>query len=209
MGREDASRLATEFGRELRIARRAAGVSQATLATRAAMSDSQLSRLERGRSSRATLDQLCRAARAAELRPSLRLYPTGVSIRDHAQLALLGRLEAVLAPPLRLRREVPIPLHGDPRAWDGRITDGRRSASIEGESKIVDAQSLQRRVEAKIRDDPDAGVVILVLNRTAHNRAVLRVHREAFRLMAPLDGGRILFHLRRGEVPPAGGIVML
>jgi len=52
-------------------------------------------------------------------------------------------------------------------------------------------------------------VVFLVLNRTAHNRAVLRAHGEAFRSLLPLDGGRILFHLRRGGIPPAGGIVLL
>ncbi len=197
------------MGRELRLARRIAGVSQATLATRAGMSDSQLSRLEKGRSVRVTLDQLCRAARAAELETSIKLYPTGVTIRDRVQLGLLARFEEILAPPIRVRREVPLPIVGDLRAWDARITDGRRTASIEAESKIVDAQALQRRLEAKVRDDPGRGVVILVLNRTAHNRTVLSAHREAFRALLPLDGAAILRHLRRGEVPPTGGIVML
>jgi transcriptional regulator with XRE-family HTH domain len=208
--REDARYLAGELGRELRIARRLGGLSIGEAAKRAAMSDSQLSRLELGRLTRPDFDQLARAGRAVGLRLSCRFYPTGEPVRDHAQLTILARFEHLLAPPLASRREVPLPIVGDLRAWDARITDGRRrSASVEVESKITDAQALQRRLEAKVRDDPEAGPVILVLNRTAHNRSVLAAHREAFRALLPLDGGSIIRCLRRGEAPTLGGIVLL
>ncbi len=153
------------------------------------MSESAYARLERDDLDRPTLDRICRAARAVGLAPSLSFYPTGEPIRDAAQLALLARFEALLGPPLRMRREVPLPIHGDLRAWDGRITDGTRTASIEGESKLYDAQALARRIGLKSRDDPGAGVVILVVNQTAHNRRVLAAHREVLREQFPLDGG--------------------
>jgi len=87
------------------------------------------------------------------LAPSLKLYPAGPRIRDAPQLALLGRFEALLAPSLQMRREVTLPIAGDQRAWDARVTDGRRSASVEGETKIGDAQALERRLALKIRDE--------------------------------------------------------
>jgi hypothetical protein len=129
-------------------------------------------------------------------------------VRDAAQLKLLARFEQLLGPPLRLRREVPLPIAGDLRGWDGRITDGRLTASIEGESKLDDVQAVARRIELKTRDDPDAGIVILVLNRTAHNRRILADHREALRAQFPLDGAAIARGLRRGQVPAGSGIIL-
>ena len=101
-----------------------------------------------------------------------------------------------------------MPIASDPRAWDGRITDGERTASIEGEARLDDVQAVSRRIELKVRDDPDAGVVILLLNHTAHNRRVLAAHREALRGQFPLDGAAVALALRRGRVPPASGILL-
>ena len=142
------------------------------------------------------------------LRPFFKLYPDEAPVRDAAQLTLLARFERLLGPPLRLRREVALPIAGDMRAWDGRITDGREIASIEGESKLDDVQAVSRRIELKTRDDPDAGVVILVLSRTAHNRRILADHREALRAQFPLDGAAVARELRRGRVPPRSGIIL-
>ncbi len=173
------------------------------------MSGSQLGRLERGRLAQPTLEQLCRAARAVGLHAWLKLYPDDEGVRDAPQLSLLARFEALLAMPLRLRREVGLPIASDRRAWDGRISDGERTASIEAESKLDDLQALSRKIELKARDDPDSGVVILVVNRTAHNRRVLATHREALRTQFPLDGAAIARALRRGRVPTASGIILL
>jgi transcriptional regulator with XRE-family HTH domain len=209
VGADDARRLYTDVGREIRRARFSHGLSLEAAGRRAGFSGTQLGRIERNVIARPPLEQICRAARAVGLKPALPLYPDGAPIHDAAQLALLGRFEALLAPSLRLRREVPIPLPGDLRAWDGRIDDGDRVASVEGESKLNDAQALERRVRAKCRDDPGAGVVILVVNRTAHNRRVLGEHREALRAGFPLDGAAIARELRRGRVPGASGIILL
>jgi transcriptional regulator with XRE-family HTH domain len=209
LGAADARRLTELIGRELGTTRRTLGISAETAAGRAGMSASQWGRLERRELRRPTLEQVCRAARGVGLAPSFTLYPTGERIRDAAQLALLARFETLLAPSVRLLREVPLTIPGDLRAWDGRITAGGRTASIEGESRVHDAQALARRIALKVRDDPDAGVVILVLNQTAHNRRVLAEHREALRAQFPLDGAAILRALRAGRIPQAGGIVLV
>jgi hypothetical protein len=51
--------------------------------------------------------------------------------------------------------------------------------------------------------------VILVVARGAHNREVLREHREALRGTFPLDGAEILRAFGAGRLPAASGIVML
>jgi hypothetical protein len=68
---------------------------------------------------------------------------------------------------------------------------------------------LARRVALKLRDDPSVDRVILVVARSAHNRRVLHEQREAPRSEFPIDGAAILACLRRGDVPPASGILML
>jgi transcriptional regulator with XRE-family HTH domain len=209
LGAKDARRFVSEAAKEIRVARRELGLSQVTAARRAGMSASQFGRIEQEDLAQPTLDQLSRAARAVGLAPSLRLYRDDRYVRDRGQLLVLGRFETLLAPPLRMAREVPLPIIGDKRAWDGRVSDGRRGASVECESRLDDCQAVSRRIELKSRDDPDAGPVILVVNRTAHNRDVLKVHREALRLQFPLDGFAIARVLRRGEVPPASGIILV
>ena len=209
LGAEDARRQLQTAGRDIRDARRALGISIAAAARRAGTSASQLGRIERGVLRRPSVDQVFRAARAVGLEPALRLLPVGARVRDKAQLGVLARLELLLATPLRMRHEVPIPRPGDPRAWDGRITDGSATASIEAESKLWDVQATERRIALKSRDDPDAGVVILVLNRTAYNRRILAEHREALRARFPLDGAAIARALRAGRLPPAGGIILV
>ena len=130
-------------------------------------------------------------------------------MRDRAQLAILDRLEALLATPLRMVREVRLPIAGDQRAWDARIDEGNRNASIEAVSRIYDTQALARRTALKQRDDPNAGVVILVINRTLHNRRVLAEHREVLRDQFPMDGAAIARELRRGRIPRLGGIILV
>jgi transcriptional regulator with XRE-family HTH domain len=209
LGAEDARRLVHAAGRDIRAARRLLGMSIEAAARRAVMSGSQFGRIERQVLRRPTLEQVCRAARAVGLDPSIRLFPSAVPVRDRGQLPVLGRFERLLATPLHLRREVPLAIGRDQRAWDGRIGAGGRTASIEAVSRLEDVQAVSRSIALKSRDDPDAGVVILVLNRTAHNRRVLAEHREALRAQFPLDGAAIARELRSGRVPAASGIILV
>jgi transcriptional regulator with XRE-family HTH domain len=209
-GKEDARRIAAVIGREIAEARRATGLSQRAAAVRAGVSASQLGRVERVQHPNPSLDLLCRCARATGLVLASKAYPDGTHIRDRASLALLARLDLRLGHPLRTRREVGLPVPGDQRAWDARIFgDGGARASVEAESHLHDLQATARRIDLKTRDDPDVGVVILLVNRTAHNRRVLAEHREALRAQFPLDGATILRSLTAGRIPPAGGILLL
>lgn len=208
-GVEDARELLAEFRRELRLARRAAGLSIEAAARRAGMSETRLGDIERGDVSSPGLESLCRAARAVGLKAWLRVYPTGEAVVDAGQLPVLARLESVLGRPLRMAREVALPIQSDLRAWDARLTDGRSNASMDAEARLDDIQAVARRIALKQRDDPSAGVVLLILNRTVHNRRVLATHREALRAQFPLDGAAILRDLRAGRIPGTGGILLI
>ncbi|HEY6571289.1 MAG TPA: helix-turn-helix transcriptional regulator, partial [Candidatus Limnocylindrales bacterium] len=188
LGAMDARRLASRVADELRQGRVAAGISQSTAARAAGISRSQLGRLERAETSAPDLDQICRAARALGLQARIRLYPVGTPVRDAAHLALLKRFELRLGAPLTLRREVPLPIEGDRRAWDAMIEGSGRPFFSEAETHIHDVQAFERTVELKQRDDPRATVIILVATRSEHNRRVIGEHREALRGLFPLDG---------------------
>ena len=208
-GSEDARRAILATGTELRTARVALGLSLNDAARAAGMSRPQLARLERGLIRRPTVDQLARASRALGLRISLRLFPDGSPVRDAGQLALLDRFERLLGSSLTLRREVALPIQGDLRAWDGRVTDGVVGAFVEAEAHLGDTQATARRIQLKQRDDPRDGPVILVLARTPHHRRLLDEHREALRAQFPLDGPAIARALRAGRLPPASGILVI
>jgi transcriptional regulator with XRE-family HTH domain len=195
--------------REIREARLQLAMSLEAVGARAGMSPAQAGRLERGQVAHPTFDQVFRLARAVGLKPFATLYPDDVTVRDTPQLRVFDRLAAMAAPPLRIDREVVLPIPGDRRAWDGRIHGGGRCASVEVETHLRDAQATARRIARKQRDDPDAGPVLLVLARTAHNRRVLAEHREALRAQFPLDGAVIARDLRAGRVPLAGGVILV
>ena len=209
LGAEDARRIGSSIASELRVARLAAGLSQAVAARGAGMSASQWGRVERGVLEQASTEQLCRAARALGLVVSVRLYPDGAPVRDAGHLALIERFEARLRPPLRLRREVALPIPGDRRAWDGVVDGDARPFFAEFETHLHDIQATDRRIELKLRDDPRGAVVVLVVTRSHHNRRVLAEHREALRSRLPLDGGAVLRAIGDGRCPAASGIVML
>ncbi len=209
MGLRDARRLLQAACRDLRAARVAAGLSQARIASAAGLSPSAYGRLERGELRSTPVESLARAARAVGLAASLRLYPAGLPVRDAGHLRLEHDFRAVLGPGLRFRPEVPLPIEGDARAWDGAISGGGGLAFAECEMRLSDVQDLLRRCEVKLRDDPRSSVLIVVVRATRHNRMVLAEHREALRPLLPLDGAAILRHLRAGRVPPAGGLLML
>jgi transcriptional regulator with XRE-family HTH domain len=194
---------------ELRGARLEAGLSLAMASRIAGISEAQLGRLERGEIAEPTLAQLARAWAPLGFRVAAREFRVGSPVRDRAQLALLDRFEGCLAPPLRLRREIPIPIQGDPRAWDGMVEGDQAPFFIEGESRIRDMQAVERKLRLRIRDDPRAAIVVLIAARSAHNRRVLTEHRESIRDLLPLDGAAILRALRSGRRPPASGIVLL
>jgi transcriptional regulator with XRE-family HTH domain len=205
----EARRVVAERLRDVREARLASGVTVDAAARAAGMSSSQWSRLERDELDAPSVEQLFRAASVVGLRPSLGLYPGGSPIRDAAQLALLRRFESLLGAPLRMRREVPLPIQGDMRAWDAMVEGDAGPFFTEAETRIRDAQAVERRLRLKLRDDPRSDTLLLVVARTSYHRMLLREHREAFRDLLPLDGASILGAIRAGRRPPGSGLVLV
>jgi len=195
-------------GEELRAARLLAGVSQDELGRAAGISKAEVSRIERGLAPWVALDVLCRMAVALGLDPSLRMFPAGPPLRDRAHLALLERLRAQLPGSIRWQVEVPLPIPGDPRAWDATVSSITWQIGIEAETKLHDLQALERRIALKQRDAGGMPVVLLI-NDTRANRAVLAMARESLRPLAPLDTRAVLGALRAGRSPRHGGIVIL
>ena len=155
-----------------------------------------------------TIDAACRVGLAVGLRFGARLYPDGDPVRDAAQLRVLERFRSRLTASCQWRTEVPLPLAGDRRAWDAVITLHRRRAGCEAETRLGDIQALERRLALKLRDG-GADVLIVVVADTAHNRGVLRAHREALRGLLPLDGRQVFAALAAGSLPNANAIVVL
>jgi transcriptional regulator with XRE-family HTH domain len=207
-GRRAAQRIRTELGRELLIQRRQAGVSQETVGRAAGMSRAQFGRIERGEIRGLTVDQASRAAAAVGLSLVVKTYPDGDPARDAAHLALGERFRGRLPPAASWRTEVPIPIPGDRRAWDGVAALHGRQAGSELETRLHDVQALERRLTLKQRDG-DVDIVLLVVADTTANRRLLEQHREQLRRLLPLDSRQVLDAFRRGALPERSGIVIV
>jgi transcriptional regulator with XRE-family HTH domain len=189
----------------------AAGLSLRDAAAASGASRSQLWRFERGDTDRVAISELGAWFSVLGMDVVMRAYPAGDPIRDRAQLALLERLRARLHPTLRWRTEVPLPIDGDLRAWDAEIRatpPDRWRVRVEAETRIADAQALERRLALKRRDDPDGHVILLVADTRA-NRAVLAGLRDGLRATLPLGQRAIMAALAAGHEPGGSGIVVM
>jgi hypothetical protein len=205
-GRRIAQRLRAAFGAELLAGRLGAGISQRSAGIAAGMSHTQFGRIERGQLTGLTFDQAARSAAAVGLRLTLKTYPDGDPARDAAHLGLAERFRRRLPRGAIWRTEVPMPIPGDRRAWDGAAILLGRSAGCELEMRLGDLQALERRIVPKQRDS-GVDVVILVIADTRHNRRMLALHRDDLRGLLPLDSRQVLDAFRRGELPERSGIV--
>ena len=185
----------------------AAGLSQRYVARLAGTSQSKVSRTERAMRPNLTIDEASAMCAVLGLSLAVRAYPEGLPVRDAASLRLLERFRARISESFSWRREVPVAGFGDLRAWDAML-DGPATVGVDAETRITDVQALQRRLQLKQRDSGIACIVLLVA-ATRHNRLVLRLHRQALASTLPLDTGQVMRALRRGEAPPASGIVLL
>lgn len=206
---EDARRILEKTRTEVRDTRIALGLSQGDIARVAGLSRWKVGRFEAGNADYLPFADICAMLRTVGLAPHLTTAPTGVRVRDGASLRIIERFAGLLAPPLKLPREVLLPSPNDLRAWDAAVMLDRRRAFVEVVSKLGDIQALARYLAIKLRDDGRSQVLILVVGRTAHNRAVLAAHRESLRDAFPLDGAAIARALRAGRLPAASGIIML
>lgn len=207
-GNRIADELLVRLGRELRIARVAAGVSQRALAGAASQSQARISRLERARISTASVRTYAVLFAVLGHRLTVGAYPDASPVRDAGHARLIARLARLLPQGVRLLTEVRLRRPGDLRAWDGSLTAAGQSCRLEAETVIGDVQALDRRIGLKMADDEIERVILLVAD-TRRNRDALRAHRELLRARFPLDSDEVLGALQAGRIPAAGGILVL
>lgn len=201
-----ADQLVARLGRELREARITRGLSQAVVAAAAGLTQARVSRIERGKDHRSTIEMLARFAAAVGLELSIRLFPGGQPVRDRAHIELLERFRRAVGGTWRWSAEVPFPIPGDKRAWDRLMRGYGLVIGVEGETRPTDAQELGRRLALKQRDG-DVDRLILVMPNSAWCRhfAELNDLREA----CPVPGRVALAALREGRDPGGGAIILV
>ena len=191
-----------------------AGHSLDAVGAAAGMSPSQAGRIERGALPNVSVDQLARLGAAVGLDIRVHAYPGAGALRDLGQVRLLDRLRARLDQGLEFRTEVPLPGHGDQRAWDGRIErlldgpDGTTVLHVEAETRLVDLQAQTRRIMLKARD---GGVshVLLVVADTHRNRDAIDAAAPSLMEQFPLRGRAVLHALAAGRHPGGSGLLIL
>jgi len=202
-----ARRQVLEAGRELRIARVAGGRRLADVARKAGLSVPYLSQLERGLAPAIRVADLARIGAAVGLRLSLHFYPLERRPLDVGQLRILGLLRTRLAPAWRLELEVPVPIPGDLRAADARLT-GPVSIVVEAWTRLADVQAQVRAAQLK-RRDLGADRLLMLIAATATNRRALRLAGDVVRASFPIGTREALGALAAGRDPGGDAIVLL
>ncbi len=207
-GTRRASEALADLGRQCRDARTASDLTQAAVARAAGVDRSWLSRFERGDAGGIGFVAVGRLLAVVGLDLSVRAYPGGDALRDAPQLGLVGRFRSEVAASVGLETEVPLPMPGDPRAWDAflRFMSGARWG-VEGETRVGDVQARVRSLQRKKRDGRVDGVILL-LGDTAHHRAMFRDHGALLRSTFPVASDEALADLRAGR-PPRGDTIIL
>lgn len=208
VGSTRARRLAVAAGREIRDARLDRDLSLRAVSRSVGLSESQVSRIERGLVRHVSVWDLARLHAVVGLELSLRSFPAGQPIRDAAHLSLLVEFAAGLHPSLGWATEVPLPIVGDQRSWDGLIRGAGWRYGVEAETVPRDAQALTRRLNLKARDGQVDGV-ILVVRGTARARAFLREAVGQLKASFPVDGNVAIERLRSGVDPGGSSVVVL
>ena len=208
--RQVSDRLLFELGRDFRRTRWALDLSLEAVGRDAGLSRAQVGRIELARLRHVALEDLVAIATVLGLDVAVRAYPGGAPLRDVAHLALLERLRATLHPSLRWAVEVPVVTTdpADPRAWDAIIRGDGWRIGVEAETRVRDAQELERRAGLKSRDG-SVDRLVLLLSDTRWNRQAVRAAGFGLTERCPLRTAAVVEALRAGRDPGASGIVML
>lgn len=201
-------RLIREIGDELRTGRRINGATQAQLGRSIRVSQSEISRRERGRAPGFTGAQLATHAAAVGLRMSIKLWPVGGGIRDAAQARYIGEFVRRIGRRWRVILEAPIQQPGDLRAVDVLLVAAPVKVAVEVITRLSDLQAQIRAGQLKSRDI-GATRLILGIAGTHANRRVLNAARLTLVSSFDLDSRRIMAELAAGRDPGRDGIVLL
>jgi len=193
---------------EMRSARLQSGLAQVAVATAVGISRSQYSRIERGLSPDVSIDMAARVLAVLGLTLAVQTYPAGDPLRDVAHSALLERLHDRCHRSFRWRTEVPFPIPGDLRAWDATASTPDVRIGVEGETRLHDAQAVDRKIALKERDGAMDRVILLVAD-TRHNRQSVRAYGDLFQARFPISGSRALELLAAGVDPGGNTLILL
>lgn len=137
------------FGREVRDARRAAGLTQSQLARRAGISQPVISRIERGISA-PDLRSMARVARGVGHNLSVRIFPgDGIRLRDSGQLSVAEMIRAEAHRSWRVSLELPVAAPPDRRAADMVLDSHAEVILVEIERAPRDLQAQLRAAQLK------------------------------------------------------------
>lgn len=197
-----------EIGDQLRTGRHVLGLTQTHVAGSLRISQSEVSRRERGRSTSLAGRELTRHAAAVGLRLSIKLWPVGGGVRDAAQARYIAAFVARVGRSWKVILEAPIPIAGDLRAVDVVLKSSSLLIAVEVITRLADVQAQIRAARLKARDI-GAGRLILVVAGTHANRAALGTVRASLVESFDTDTRRILGELAAGRYPGRDGVVIL
>ena len=197
-----------EIGDQLRTGRHVLGLTQTHVAGSLRISQSEVSRRERGRSTSLAGRELTRHAAAVGLRLSIKLWPVGGGVRDAAQARYIAAFVARVGRSWKVILEAPIPIAGDLRAVDVVLKSSTLLIAVEVITRLADVQAQIRAARLKARDI-GAGRLILVVAGTHANRAALGTVRASLVESFDTDTRRILGELAAGRDPGRDGVVIL
>lgn len=211
-GRARSRFLATLFGRELRIARMNAGLTQSQLAGLAGVSQPEASKAERGFLD-VSLDARCRLAAACGHELGWRLYPVAtVRLRDSGQLSLAQAITDAAHPTWRAQLEAPV-APADARAADLLLVGEDEILHVEIERALVDVQAqlragqLKRQALAESHRQTVRLIIAVPDTRTA--RARLAPFAELLARALPVTSARVWRTIRTGEALGGDGILFV
>jgi transcriptional regulator with XRE-family HTH domain len=197
-----------QIGRELRIARISAGMTQRQVGHAIGRSASRISRIEAAKVSNISVLEWSKIAAAAGLKLHVTTYPTGRRPLDAPQLALLGDLNGRLHASWRRQLEATIPLPGDLRAVDELIRTDACSCAVEAFTRLADLQRQVRSSRTKQRDI-GADRLILLVRASRANRRMLHEAEPFLQDGFPIGTRAALHALAAGKDPGGDCLILL
>jgi transcriptional regulator with XRE-family HTH domain len=200
------------LGTDARTARVAEGMSQATVARRALVSQTSVGRLEAG-DARLSVTIIGSVFSALGMDLSLRAFPgAGVRLRDSGQIALIEVIRAQAHPNWRFSLEAPV---GDRngQAADVLLLGRSFGIHIEVESALVDLQAQLRKGQLK-RDGLERRVgmnlaFVMALRESERNRAAVRALASVVGVALPAPSREVLAALRGGLALDRDGLLWI
>jgi transcriptional regulator with XRE-family HTH domain len=212
IGRARSRELAVRFGRDLRVARVASGLTQRQLGSVAQVSQPMVSQAERG-DEHVSLAIRCRLAAACGHELGWRLYPVAsVSLRDSGQLRLVQAIVAAASAGWGAQLEVPV-APGDIRAADLILRSRAELLHVEVERSPVDIQAQLR--SAQLKREALAGQhelpvrLVMAFPDTRGTRQRLAPFSALLERSLPITSRRIWHAVRHGESIGGDGILFI